>query len=217
MPRHIRVIPIAVTTWPDEATRTSNSACIWTAEATVEGRTYTARSRHGPANQLARQLVAAGFPDRPMVIRYRGLVGTMTYRSFHAAATWTFSEGERRLRRVRYKEPPEGIFLGSGTGQKCVSSPLTDDAERPPANGRKAEAPLPAVETRQCEACDADFRRPARACRKAADPRPLSCLLTDPRSALGSSGLASQWQSTTKLYDRRGYNPEKAASFFATY
>ena len=84
-------------------------------------------------------------------------------------------------------------------------------------NGRKAEAPLPAVETRHCEACDADFLRPARACRKAADPRPLSCLLTDPRSALGSSGLASQWQSTTKLYDRRGYNPEKAASFFATY
>ena len=26
---------------------------------TVEGRTYTARSRHGPANELARQLVAA--------------------------------------------------------------------------------------------------------------------------------------------------------------
>ena len=23
--------------------------------------------------------------------------------------------------------------------------------------------------------------------------------------------------STTKLYDRRGYNPEKSASFFATY
>jgi hypothetical protein len=106
---------------------------------------------------------------------------------------------------------------GSGTGQKCVSSPVADDVARPPANGRKAEAPLPAVETRHCEACDADFRRPARACRKAADPRPLSCLLTDPRSALGSSGLASQWQSTTKLYDRRGYNPEKAASFFATY
>jgi hypothetical protein len=54
------LIPIAVTTWPDEATRTSNSACVWTAEAMVEGRTYTARSRHGPANQLARQLVAAG-------------------------------------------------------------------------------------------------------------------------------------------------------------
>ena len=85
----------------------------------------------------------------------------MTYRSFHAAATWTFSEGERRLRRVRYKEPPEGVFLGSGTGQKCVSSPAADEVARPPANGRKAEAPLPAVETRHCEACDADFR-PAR-------------------------------------------------------
>ena len=109
LPGHIRVIPIAVTAWPDEATRTSNSACVWTAEAMVEGRTYTAQSRHGPANQLARQLVAAGFPDRSMVIRYRGLAGTMTYRSLHAAATWTFSEGERRLRRVRYKEPPEGI------------------------------------------------------------------------------------------------------------
>ena len=38
-------------TGPDEATRTSNSACVWIAEATVEGRTYTARSRYGPANQ----------------------------------------------------------------------------------------------------------------------------------------------------------------------
>jgi hypothetical protein len=28
---------------------------------------------------------------------------------------------------------------------------------RPPANGRKAEAPLLAVETRHCEGCDADF------------------------------------------------------------
>jgi hypothetical protein len=49
------------------------------AEATVEGRTYTARSRHGPANELARQLVAAGLVDRPMVIRYHGLAGTLTY------------------------------------------------------------------------------------------------------------------------------------------
>jgi len=27
----------------------------------------------------------------------------------------------------------------------------------------------------------------------------------------------SQRPGTTKLYDRRGYNPEKSASFFATY
>jgi hypothetical protein len=70
-----RVMPIAVTTWPDEAKRTSNSACVWIAEATVEGRIHIARSRHGPANELARQLVAAGLLDRPMVIRCRGLAG----------------------------------------------------------------------------------------------------------------------------------------------
>jgi hypothetical protein len=64
------MIPIAVMTWPIEATRTPNSACVWIAEVTVEGRTYTARSRHGAANELARQLVAAGLADRPMVIRH---------------------------------------------------------------------------------------------------------------------------------------------------
>jgi hypothetical protein len=37
---------------------------------------------------------------------------------------WTFGEGERTLRRIRYRQPPEGVFLGSGTGQKCVSSPM---------------------------------------------------------------------------------------------
>jgi hypothetical protein len=146
------VIPIAVTTCPEEATRTSNSACVWIAEATVEGRNYTARSRHGPANELARQLVAAGLLDRPMVIRCLGLAGTMTYRSFRAAATRTFSEGERTLRRFRYREPPEGVFLRSGTGQKCVSSPVADDVETLPANGRKTP---PAPPSRPATATDA--------------------------------------------------------------
>ena len=153
-----RMIPITVMTWPIEATRTPNSACVWVAEATIDGRICTARSRHGAANELARQLVVAGFVDRPMAIRYHRLAGTMTYRSFHAAARWTFGEGERTLRRVRYRHPPEGVFLGSGTGQKCVSSPLADDMESLPANRRKAELPPPAIETRRCDGCDADFR-----------------------------------------------------------
>ena len=55
-----RLIPIAVTTWPEEATRTANSGCVRIAVATVEGGIYTARSRHGVAHELARQLVAAG-------------------------------------------------------------------------------------------------------------------------------------------------------------
>jgi DNA-binding NtrC family response regulator len=35
---------------------------------------------------------------------------------------------------------------------------VADDVEKPPANGRKAEAPLPAVETRHCEACADEVR-----------------------------------------------------------
>jgi hypothetical protein len=127
------MIPVSAMTWPIEATRTPNSACVWIAEATVEGRTNTARSRHGAANELARHLVAAGLADRPMVIRHHGLAGTTTYPSFHAAAMWTFGEGERTLRRIRYRQPPEGVFLGSGTGQKCVHRrwPVTWRACRP--------------------------------------------------------------------------------------
>jgi hypothetical protein len=89
------------------------------------------KSAHGAPNELARQLVAAGFADRPMVIRYQGLAGSMTYRSFHASATWTYSEGNQPLRRVRYREPPEGVFLGSGARQKCVSSPVVDECGDP--------------------------------------------------------------------------------------
>ena len=63
----------------------------------------------------------------------------MTYRSFRAAARWTFSEGERPLRRVRYREPPEGVFLGSGTGQKCVSSPVADDVRACRPTGGRGE------------------------------------------------------------------------------
>lgn len=155
---------------PDEATRTANSPCSWIVEATIEDQTYTARARHGAPNELARRLVAAGLTDRRMVIRYQGLAGSMTYRSFHAAATWTYSEGNQPLRRVKYREPPEGVFLGSGARQKCVSSPVADGVEMPPADGHKMEAPAPTPEMRCCDGCGADFRptRPwSRFCRPA--------------------------------------------------
>ena len=38
------------------------------------------------------------------------------------------------------------------------------------------------------------------------------CSLEDVQRAAGHAD-----PSTTKLYDRRGYNPEKSASFFANY
>jgi hypothetical protein len=152
--------PITVTTWPDEATRTLNSACIWVAEATVDGRPYIARSRHGAPNELARQLVAAGLADRPIKIHYQGRAGTMTYRSFHAAAAWTYSEGDQPLRRVRYKEQPEGLFLRSGDTENAF--------HRAPDDVVVIPEPDP-LETgrRRCVSCGGDFvpvRRDQRFC-----------------------------------------------------
>jgi hypothetical protein len=44
----------------------------------------------------------------------------MTYRSFQAAARWTFSEGERPLRRVPYRGPPEGAFSSGSPSLNLV-------------------------------------------------------------------------------------------------
>src|SRR5262249_27426161 len=138
-----------------------NSPCVWIAEATVEGRTYTARSRHGAPNELARRLVAGGLTDRPIIIRYAGLAGTMTYGSFHAAAKWTFNDGDRPVRRVRYEALPEGVFPGIGKGQKCVSLAMDDQVGGSLADSRETEAPAPTAEMRRCYGCGGDFR-PAR-------------------------------------------------------
>jgi hypothetical protein len=121
--------PIEVTTWPEEATRTPNSGCAWIAEAVVDGRAYTARSRHGASNELARRLVAAGLADRPMVVRVNsGRPGTTAYRSFHKAAEWTYSEGAATtLRRVKHHEMPDGVFPMEASGQNRVS--LMEDEE----------------------------------------------------------------------------------------
>jgi hypothetical protein len=116
----------------------------------VDGRTYTARSRHGAANELARQLVAAGFVDRPMVIHYHGVAGTMTWRSFHAAETWTYSEGDQPLRRVRYKEQAEGLFVRRGDGENAFHRPPDDIVVIP------EPAPLK-TGRRRCVSCDVDF------------------------------------------------------------
>ena len=114
--------PIEVTCRPLEGSRTSQSPCAWLAEATVDGVPYSARSRNGAANKLARLLVAAELADRPMLIRYQGLAGSMNYRSFHAAARAILKEGNRPLRRVRYRELPEDGFPCTRTDRKRGSS-----------------------------------------------------------------------------------------------
>src|SRR5438132_7769823 len=97
---------IRVHQWPEEETRTPNKSCRWVAEAIVDGITYTARSRHGAPNELARQLVAAGIPDAPMVAAHCGHRGETAYRSFHEMALWTYEETSTKpLHRVGWVDP----------------------------------------------------------------------------------------------------------------
>ena len=141
---------VEVVTWPDEATRTPNSPCLWIAETTIDGRTYAARSRHGAANELKRQLVNNGLTDRPMIVRRQGRPGEMTYRSFHAAAKSTCSEGASTpLRRVPYREQPEGMFPPPAEPRKCVTRAPADVAAL-----RTAEALEPLV----CGGCGKAFQ-----------------------------------------------------------
>jgi hypothetical protein len=51
---------------PLENTRTPERSSIFEAECEIDGRRYSARSRHGAPNELARVLVSAGLPDQPV-------------------------------------------------------------------------------------------------------------------------------------------------------
>jgi len=91
-----------------EETRTPERSCVYEAECEVDGRRYSARSRHGAANELARVLVSAGVPDQPPEIRQAGIKGCITWHSLHELARWTYHESATvTLRRVRWKPPPD--------------------------------------------------------------------------------------------------------------
>lgn len=81
---------------------------MYEAECEVEGRRYSARSRHGAPNQLARVLVSAGVPDQPLEVRQTGIKRGLSYRSLHELARWTYEESAMvPLRRVRWKPAPD--------------------------------------------------------------------------------------------------------------
>jgi hypothetical protein len=98
---------LTVTMTPDESARSPNSSCYWIASTTLDdGRRFSARSKHGASNELARTLVSAGVPDQPMQT-YEGKMKGIYYPSFHEAAKWTYEEGNRPLHRVRWRPRPE--------------------------------------------------------------------------------------------------------------
>jgi hypothetical protein len=94
--------------WPLESTRTPEKSCFYEAECNVDGWRYSARSRHGAPNELARVLVSAGVADQPVEVRQVGIKGYISYRSLHEMARWIYQESAKvPLRRVRWKPPPD--------------------------------------------------------------------------------------------------------------
>ena len=74
----------------------------------VDGQRYSARSRYGTSNQLARLLVAAGVADQPVEIRQVGIKGCISYRSLHELWLWAYQEtASAPLRRVCWMPPPD--------------------------------------------------------------------------------------------------------------
>ena len=47
----------------------THTGSLWEATAEADGNTYSAASRHGAPQALARELVAAGLADRPVEVR----------------------------------------------------------------------------------------------------------------------------------------------------
>jgi hypothetical protein len=160
---HQRIVPRSRT----------GTGSLWEASTEFGSKTYSAVSRHGAPQALARMLVVAGIPDQPVevrsgicifddgkTIRTEELKGCIRYRSLHAMARYTFQEGDRPLHRVRYAERPEGVFpveeehlleglaLGGRGRQKCVSSLVLGQREVPEPNLSKIVASAPAGEMR---------------------------------------------------------------------
>jgi hypothetical protein len=99
---------ITVMLQPDEPTRTASKPCSWVAECCVDDVFYRGRSRNAAANELARVMVAAGVPDDEMQTVLRSGMPVMHYRSFHAAAKWTYQESATNpVHRVRYVPPDQ--------------------------------------------------------------------------------------------------------------
>ncbi len=91
---------IIISVIANEATRTAERSCRYTATATIGGKTYTAMSRQGSANELARLLIDSGFADDSVEVRYHGTAGSMSG-SLYKLAKYTFSEGrETPLHRI---------------------------------------------------------------------------------------------------------------------
>jgi hypothetical protein len=152
----------------------TQTGSLWEATAEIDGKSYFAVSRRGVPQAIARMLVAAGIADQPVEVRSEVCVldagkemrteelrGSITYRSLHAMAKWTFTEGAATpLHRVTFQEQPEGVFSIEASGQEMRFTPPDDLVVIPGPDPLKTGL-------RRCVSCDGDFvavRRDQRFC-----------------------------------------------------
>jgi hypothetical protein len=79
-----------------------------------------------PANDIARQLVAAGVPDAPMQVYTAGLKGCLVWRSFYSAAERIYRESATEpVRPVRWIDPTvtRAQIAGSTAPKQGVKAP----------------------------------------------------------------------------------------------
>ena len=126
---------IRILQWPLESTRTPGRSCLYEVECEVDGRRYSARSRHEAPNELARVLVSAGVPDQPVEVRQVGIRGYLSWRSLHEMAPWSYEESAKvPLRRVRWKPPPDFTAAsGRPVAQNRGETPAEVGGEPDPA------------------------------------------------------------------------------------
>jgi hypothetical protein len=115
--------PIIVIQRPLEETRTPSGGCLWLAECEVAGKRFEARSRHGAANALARELVEAGIADTPLEVHFEGIAGCLRWGSFGAAATRTYTEGNRPLQCIRRIAPQDAMQTIRAPPKQGVEEP----------------------------------------------------------------------------------------------
>lgn len=167
---------IAVYQHADPGTATPDNSAAWIAECTIDGNTYTARSRRGAPYELARALVAAGIPDGPMRVYSAPLAGYATYPSMHAAALYTITESARsQASRVRWRE--NDFWAEKAPGETLADLPGAGAADALNGGVPVGEAsshvagsetlPCGMSQVFHCEVCSAPLAAP----RRGPDPR----------------------------------------------
>lgn len=128
---------ITITQVADEASRTPDRPCYYDASAIVDGVEYKARARYDVTHDIARQLVAAGVPDQPVVTIQLPQGWKVSYRSLHKKAKYTVAEGASHSVHVeRWRDPVEAFARlrvnAENGGEAPPEASECPEAETPP-------------------------------------------------------------------------------------